>query len=104
SFSCLDAPGFEEELESMTAKHVVIAGIEAHICVYQTAMDFLDRGFKVTILKDCCGARKKVDFDTAMAELEKAGCRITTFETFVYQTLRTSRHTAFRTISEIVKE
>lgn len=104
SFSCLDAPGFEEELQSMTGKHVVIAGIEAHICVYQTAVDFLDRGFQVTILKDCCGARKKVDFDTAMEELAKAGCRITTYETFVYQTLRTSRHTAFRTISEIVKE
>lgn len=104
SFSCFDAPGFEEEMEGMTAKHVIIAGIEAHICVLQTAMDFLEKGFRVTILKDCCGARKKGDFDTAIRELEKAGCRITTYETLVYQMMRSSRHTAFRRISEIVKE
>ena len=91
-------------MEGMTAKHVIIAGIEAHICVLQTAMDFLEKGFRVTILKDCCGARKKGDFDTAIRELEKAGCRITTYETLVYQMMRSSRHTAFRRISEIVKE
>ncbi len=104
TFSCFDAPGFKEEMEAMIGKNVVIAGIETHICVYQTAKDYLANGFNVTILADCCGARKKADHESALRELEQAGCRITTFETFVYETMRTSAHSAFRTISSIIKE
>ena len=104
TFSCFDAPGFREEMAAMTGRSVVIAGIETHICVYQTAMDYLAQGFQVTILSDCCSARKKADHESALRELEKAGCRITTYETFVYEQMRTSAHGAFKTISGIVKE
>ncbi len=104
TFSCYDAPGFAEEMEVMAGKNVIIAGIETHICVYQTAMDYRKHGFNVTILEDCCGARKKSDHESALRELREAGCRVTTFETFVYETMRTSAHAAFKTISAIIKE
>ncbi len=104
TFSCFDAPGFAEEMEVMAGKNVILAGIETHICVYQTAMDYRKHGFNVTILKDCCGARKKSDHESALMELREAGCRITTFETLVYETMRTSAHAAFKTISGIIKE
>ena len=84
-------------------KKVVIIGASGFVGS-AILSEALERGFRVTILKDCCGARKKGDFDTAIRELEKAGCRITTYETLVYQMMRSSRHTAFRRISEIVKE
>lgn len=103
-FSCFGAPGFEEMFNAAIAKNVVIAGVEAHICVLQTALDFIERGYNVTIIKNCCGSRNKEDFETAMDLLAAKGCTIMTWETFVYMQMGSSTHSAFRAITDIVKE
>ncbi|MBQ6621304.1 MAG: 5'/3'-nucleotidase SurE [Mogibacterium sp.] len=104
SFSCWDAPGFEDKIASAVSRKVVIAGIESHICVLQTALDFLRRGYEVTVLRDCCASRRKEDHEAAMEMLSKEGCTVTTWEAFVYRLLGSSTHTAFKAISAIVKE
>lgn len=105
SFSCFEAPGFEEEMESMDGK---TRGYCRHRSAHLRPPDgdgFSGKGIPGDHPEGIgLGARKKGDFDTAIRELEKAGCRITTYETLVYQMMRSSRHTAFRRISEIVKE
>ncbi|MBQ6622089.1 MAG: 5'/3'-nucleotidase SurE [Mogibacterium sp.] len=103
SFSCWGAPGFADKISATVLKSIVIAGIESHICVQQTALDFLERGYEVTILRDCCASRKKEDHEAAMQLLAAAGCKVTTWEAFVYQLLGSSTHTAFRAVSAIVK-
>ncbi len=57
AFSSCGAREFTARLESFGAKHVLICGIEAHICVNQTAHDLLARGFQVHLLTECITAR-----------------------------------------------
>lgn len=103
-FNCFDTPGFEDRTESWFGRTVVLSGIEAHICIQQTALAFLDRGYDVVVLKDCCSSRKEEDFDTAMELLAAKGCTVTTYEAFVYDILGSSKHTCFKEIAAIVKE
>lgn len=103
-FSCFGAPGFEEMFSAAVSRSVVIAGIESHICVLQTALDFIERGYNVTILKDCCSSRRKEDHETAMELLAARGCTITTWEAYVYMQMGSAAHSAFRAITDIVKE
>ena len=103
-FNCFDTPGFEDRTEGWLGRTVVLAGIEAHICIQQTALAFLERGYSVVVLRDCCSSRKEEDCDTAMELLAAKGCTVTTYESFIYGMLRTSKHPAFKEIAGIVKE
>ena len=103
SFNCFEDKAFRKAIDGMTSRKVILCGIEAHICLQQTAEGFLNRGYEVIIPRDCCASRKKEDFETAMELLGRMGCRITTWESIVYEMLGTSTHPAFRKISEIVK-
>lgn len=103
-FNCFDTPGFEDRTEAWLGRTVVLAGIEAHICVQQTALGFLERGYRVVVLRDCCSSRKEEDFEAAMAMLAAKGCTVTTYEAFIYSILKSSKHEGFKTIAGIVKE
>ncbi|OGN96327.1 MAG: hydrolase, partial [Chloroflexi bacterium RBG_13_51_18] len=52
-FSCCDEESFGERLGALKRKQVLIAGIEAHICVYQTAMALARAGYEVQVVGDC---------------------------------------------------
>ena len=56
-FSSVGADGFAEHLESRDVRQVLLCGIEAHICVTQTTLDLLSRGFEVHLLIDCITSR-----------------------------------------------
>lgn len=104
SFSCFDNSDFQKRFDGMVPGRVILTGMEAHICVEQTALDFLARGYEVYIVKDCVSSRKKEDLNTALDFLAQQGCKITTWEAVVYEILKSSMHPAFKKISEIVKE
>ena len=57
-FDCCDEERFQQELESLNRKQVLVAGIEAHICVYQTALALLRRGYQVQVVVDCVASRE----------------------------------------------
>src|SRR5215210_3886383 len=59
AFSSCGAAPFEAELENARAAHVLVCGIEAHICVNQTTHDLLERGYRVHLLTDCISARSQ---------------------------------------------
>lgn len=103
SFNCLAEKSFRKAIEGMSSRRVILCGIEAHICLQQTAEEFLKRGYEVVIPKNCCASRSKEDYETAMQLLASEGCKITTWESIIYEMLGDSLHPAFRKISEIVK-
>lgn len=104
TFSCFGERKFAEKFIGVKHGKIILAGIEAHICLQQTALDFLARGFQVYVVKDCCQSRNKEDFKTAMELLAAKGCTVTTWESVVYELMGSSRHPGFKTISKIVKE
>jgi nicotinamidase-related amidase len=103
AFSCCDEPGFLERLALLDKKFVVIAGIESHVCVLQTAMDLLEKGFLPVVVEDCVSSRRLNDKQMAIIRMRRAGAVITTVESVLFELLRYSGTDEFRAISKLVK-
>jgi nicotinamidase-related amidase len=91
-------------LRACGLKNLLICGIETPVCVFQTAMDALKAGYKVTVLADCVGARRAGDAATALAHLAHAGCAVLPAETVFYALLHEARHPFFRHYTGLVKK
>jgi Amidases related to nicotinamidase len=103
TFSCCDDKAIEAVLRQTSKKYVVISGIEAHVCVLQTALDLLQNGFIPVVVEDCVSSRKANDKKIALARIQKAGGIITTCESILFELTRAAGTDAFKAISKLVK-
>lgn len=103
AFSCLDDEAIKEKLLSLPIDQWVIIGIEAHVCILQTAKDLLQQRKQVVVLNDAISSRSIYDFSTAIAELRDCGARISSTETVLFELLRTSKASEFKEISQLIK-
>lgn len=103
-FSCWDQPAFQEKVKLLTPKSVIITGIEAHICVLQTALDLLSHGYNVRVVSDAICSRYKSDWTAAVRLMEQAGAVITTTETLIFQLLKRAGTREFKLISPLFKQ
>lgn len=83
---------------------VVVAGIEAHVCIQQTALDLLAAGFSVYIPADAVASRSPFDRDIAFHRLRDAGATLTTTESVLFEWCETASAPEFKQISALVKE
>lgn len=103
TFSCCGIPNFLSEIECLKRKTVIIAGIEAHICVLQTVIDLLEKGFMPVIMEDCISSRKEKDKEVALKRIISEGGVVSTVESILFELLNTSEHPSFKDISKLVK-
>jgi nicotinamidase-related amidase len=82
---------------------VVLAGIETHVCVLQTAFDLLSAGFAVHIVADAVSSRREIDARTALARLRDQGASITTVEAVLFEWCEAAGSAEFKQISSLVK-
>ena len=92
------------EPDGTSRPHIVIAGIEAHVCVQQTVMDLLSQGFSVHVPVDAVGSRFNLDRDTALNRMRDHGATITTTETAIFELCETAAAPEFKRISKLVQE
>lgn len=105
SFSVYDEPEFIAALGSIHEKDtVILAGIETHICILQTAVSLLTAGYNVHIIEDACMARSYGNHLSGIAMMRDAGAVITNVETILFQMIRGSTDQRFKDISKLVKE
>jgi hypothetical protein len=103
TFSCLGSPGFAAALERSGRKQVLLAGIEAHICVYNTAADLLARGFEVHVVADAVSARVAANREVGIRRMCNAGAVLSSVEMALFEMMQTADHPRFRDIQAIVK-
>lgn len=103
TFSCLGEQALKTHLLDMPVQQWVLVGIEAHVCVLQTAKDLLASGREVIVLNDAISSRSIYDFSTAIAELRDCGARISSVETVLFELLGDSKAPEFREISLLIK-
>jgi hypothetical protein len=103
SFSCVGCAGFVESIPP-GAETCVLAGLETHICVQQTALDLLERGLVVFIAVDAVGSRHSLDHETALRRLESSGAILTTTESLLFEWCRSADHPRFQEIRRLVLE
>jgi nicotinamidase-related amidase len=103
AFSAARSEEFIDKLRDGDVERVLLCGIEAHICVCQTAIDLLDRGIDVHILTDCVASRFEHDKQAALTRLSFAGAIQSSAEMALFEVLRDSKHPNFREIQSLIK-
>ena len=103
SFSCCREPRFMERLENIGCNQVLLSGIEAHVCIYQTSLDLLESGYNVYVVADAVSSRTAANREIALEQMRSMGARITSTETVLFELLGTAEGDTFRQILQIVK-
>lgn len=103
TFSCCGTEDLMSRLESKERNIVLIAGIETHVCVLQTAIDLHDQGFVPVVVEDAVGSRRETDNQTALRRIVAEGILTTTVESVLFELMKTARHPQFKNISQLVK-
>lgn len=103
AFSCAGEPAFLTALEKTGAKQVVLVGMEAHVCVYQTMIDLLDRGYTVHLVRDAICSRFKSDYQTAIATASQMGAVLTTTEMALFQLVGVAGGDDFKVVSKLAR-
>ena len=103
TFSCMGNEDFLAALENLDRGTVILAGIEAHICVEQTAIDLLRDGYEVALVTDCIQSREPRNRDVAIQRMTRAGAIPTGFESVLYELLGSAKAPEFKAISSLVK-
>ncbi len=103
AFSCFGSDEFRDAVVESAARYLIIAGIETHICVNQTAFDAVDMGYTAVLVEDGSGSRKTDDHETAVRKMENNGVLVESSEMIIYEWLESAKNRNFKKILDIVK-
>lgn len=104
SFGCCGEPAFPDYLAELGRSQIVVTGMEAHVCVYQTVLGLLQGGYGVHLVRDAVCSRGRTDYRNALENARAAGAVVTTAETALFQMLRTAAAPEFKAVSKLIKE
>jgi len=103
TFSCWGLPEFRQSLAQTGRNTVILAGIETHVCVLQTALDLLVNGYRVVLVEDAVGSRHPSDRLNALTRLYQSGVVPSTCESLLLELCITSGTQTFKAISKLIK-
>lgn len=103
SFSSCGSDHFLQDLKALNRKQVLIAGIEAHVCVYQTAADLVDIGYEVQVVTDAVSSRDMLNKEIGLQKTRDLGACLTSVETALFELLKVAGGESFKEILKIVK-
>lgn len=104
TFSCCTAPGFEEELgQADERKQIVIVGLEAHICILQTAAGLQQWGYQVFVVEDAICSRSEQHRDNAIQRMQLGGVKISNTESVAFEWVADASHPHFSEISQLFR-
>ncbi|MDQ4122803.1 MAG: hydrolase [Acidobacteriota bacterium] len=103
AFSSCGANAFVEHLEKIGARQIIVAGIEAHVCVNQTVHDLLAQGFQTHLLTDCISSRAAENKQIGLAKMQASGAILSSVEMALFELMRDSRHEQFKAIQKLIK-
>jgi len=103
AFSCCGDGTFNTRLNELRRNHVLLCGIETHVCIFQTAVDLLRKGFRVDVPADAVSSRTLDNKQIAISRMAGRGVNITSVEMALFELLRTAEHPRFKQIARLVK-
>jgi nicotinamidase-related amidase len=110
AFGCCAEPGFEEVLSALrpgvpaAGRQLVVAGIEAHVCVMQTVLEALRAGQGVQVCWEAVSGRGAEHRQWALERMQQAGAAITNHESVAFEWARDKDHPSFKALSTLLKE
>ena len=101
-FSLANIQDFLNELKHKKISNLIICGIETHICIQQTALDCLQKGFEVILISDSMGSRNSADHEIALQRMTQSGAILTTTESIIFELCKTADREEFKEIRNII--
>jgi nicotinamidase-related amidase len=98
AFSCMGAQGFASAIAGLGRRQAILVGMEAHICVLQTALDLAATGADVFVVEDAICSRRLENYQNALDRMRGSGINIVSAESVVFEWLGDSRHPQFKLI------
>ena len=102
-FSCFQVEEFHKAIAAFPGKQLVLAGLESHICVCQTALDALVHGWQVHVVEDACSSRTTENHQVGVRKMERAGVVPATVETVLFEWMEKAGTDEFRKILPLIK-
>lgn len=103
TFSSCGADAVREKLRNIDRPQVIVAGIEAHVCVQQTALDLIAMDYQTFVCADAVGSRHELDYDLALSRMQACGVVITTVETALFELCHVAGTDRFKRLLEVIK-
>jgi len=101
-FSLAKLEEFLKELKNKKIDKLIVCGIETHICIQQTVLDCLKKGFEIILISDAMGSRNRIDHDIALQRMAKSGAILTTTESIIFELCKTADRKEFKVIRDII--
>ena len=102
-FSCWRNPALQQKIQDTKKQHVVIAGVETHVCVLQTAIALKEHGYDVFVVADATSSRAKNNVKHALTRMTEHGIHIVNSEMVATEWCQTADHPAFKQISKMIR-
>ena len=102
-FSCADDPGYRARLDALGRRQAILAGMETHVCVLQTALGAKAIGYQVAVVGDAVSSRAPDNKAAALARMAANGIEVVTTEMIVFEWLGQAGTEAFRELSALIK-
>lgn len=99
-------PSVEQSLKTLCnghAKHIVLFGVETHVCIQQTMIDLLERGYEVHVIADATSSRSQMDRLFAIQRFQHSGATVTTSEAILLQLVGDKDHPSFKEVQGLIK-
>ena len=101
-FSLAKIEEFLKELKAKKITNLIVCGIETHICIQQTVLDCLQKGFEVILVSDAMSSRNRVDHEIALQRMIQKGAILTTTESIIFELCKTADRKEFKEIRNII--
>jgi nicotinamidase-related amidase len=103
SFSCCGCEEFNSKLQSLARRQILLCGIEAHVCIYQTAFDLIKAGREVHLITDAVSSRTAENRQLGIERMKTEGVRLSSAEMAVFELMKTADYPQFKQIAGLVK-
>jgi nicotinamidase-related amidase len=103
TFSAFKSDTFVNKLAAYNRKQILLAGIETHVCIYQTASDLLEKGYQVHVVVDAVSSRLSSNKQIGLARMKMEGAIMSSTEMAIFELLGTAEHPCFKAIVKILK-
>ncbi|MEM7543405.1 MAG: isochorismatase family protein [Pseudomonadota bacterium] len=103
TFSCADVEGYSNHLKDSDRGQVILSGMEAHICVLQTALDLDAEGYQVFVAEDAICSRRLENYQNALDRLRQCEINVVSSESIVFEWLGNATHPGFKTIQSLLR-
>jgi isochorismate hydrolase len=104
TFSAWGETAVRQAILAIDRPQAILIGIEAHVCVQQTALDLVSRDYDVFVCADAIGSRGRLDYECSLDRMQEEGVWVTTVESVLFELCNRCDTPQFKTMLEIIKE